>query len=102
MTYPTHNQNDTTTIRLHGRFIFESHKDFRLAADQGLAHHGTRTLILDMEEVEYLDSAALGMLLLLKEKAEAAGKTIQIKTPQGIAQKVLEVANFHKLFTILT
>jgi HptB-dependent secretion and biofilm anti anti-sigma factor len=101
MTYAVHNENNATIIQLHGKFTFESHKDFRLAADQALARQETRCLILDMREVEYLDSAALGMLLLLKEKAESAAKTIQIKNPQGIAQQVLEVANFHKLFTIL-
>jgi anti-anti-sigma regulatory factor len=54
-----------------------------------------------MDKVEYLDSSALGMMLLLKEKSGAMGKMIQIRGVRGVAQQVLEVANFHKIFDIV-
>lgn len=89
---------DTSVIHLGGRFVFHDHKDFREACEQALARSETRLIQLDLGKVEYLDSSALGMLLLLRERAQALGNTVQIRRAQGMARQVLEVANFHKIF----
>ena len=49
-----------------------------------------------------LDNSALGMLLMLKDKAATVGRTIQITNLKGMARQVLEIANFHKKFTIIS
>jgi HptB-dependent secretion and biofilm anti anti-sigma factor len=56
--------------------------------------------VVDFGRVDYLDSSALGMLLLLREKAEAAGKKVSLANLSGTVKQVLEIANFGKLFTI--
>lgn len=58
------NQGDISVIHLDGRFVFHDHRDFRQAYEQALARKETRIIHLDMGRVEYLDSSALGMLLL--------------------------------------
>ena len=40
------------------------------------------------------------MLLLLREKAEGAGKNVVLTGLQGTVKQVLEIANFGKLFSI--
>ena len=57
-------------------------------------------LEIDLGEVDYLDSSALGMLLMLREKAQAANKKIVLSNCKGSVRQVLEIANFGKLFTI--
>ena len=52
------------------------------------------------EEVDYLDSSGLGMLLMLREKAQAANKTVSLRNCRGAVRQVLDIANFAKLFTI--
>jgi anti-anti-sigma factor len=50
--------------------------------------------------VDYLDSSGLGMLLMLREKAQAANKTVSLRNCRGAVRQVLDIANFAKLFTI--
>lgn len=90
---------DRTTLKLGGRFDFHSHRDFRFSYEK-LLESATREIIIDFNEVDYLDSSALGMLLLLREKADAAGKNVSLSGLKGAVKQVLDIANFGKLFNI--
>lgn len=87
-------------LRLAGRFDFHSHTAFRAAYEKGLASASVRELDVNFTGVDYLDSSALGMLLLLREKAEANNKTVTLSSLQGTVKQVLDIANFGKLFVI--
>ncbi len=87
-------------LNLNGRFDFHSHRDFRGAYEAALEQPGVREIAINFSKVDYLDSSALGMLLLLREKSEAAGKSVALVGLQGMVKQVLEIANFGKLFSI--
>lgn len=87
-------------LKLDGRFDFHSHRDFRTAYENALESADVREIVISFQEVDYLDSSALGMLLLLREKAEAAGKSVALIGLQGMVKQVLEIANFGKLFSV--
>jgi anti-anti-sigma factor len=87
-------------LKLSGRFDFHSHRDFRTAYEQALESGRVRIVEINFDGVDYLDSSALGMLLLLREKADAGGKHIELSGLKGTVKQVLDVANFGKLFTI--
>lgn len=91
---------DRATLKLSGRFDFHSHRDFRSAYEQLLESNTVRDIVVDFADVDYLDSSALGMLLLLREKADGAGKNILLSSLKGTVKQVLDIANFGKLFTI--
>ena len=55
---------------------------------------------VDLAGTDYLDSSALGMLLLLREHAGGEGAAIQIINASPDVKKILDVANFGKLFDI--
>lgn len=93
------NAGENATIRLQGRFDFSTHRDFRAAVDTVLQAQHTQ-LSVDFGEVEYLDSSALGMLLLLRDKARAANKTVSLVNCRGSVRQILDIANFSKLFPI--
>ncbi|HCV16887.1 MAG TPA: anti-sigma factor antagonist, partial [Alteromonas sp.] len=57
-------------------------------------------ITLDFCKVLYLDSAALGMVVLLKKRAKANGCDVEIVNAKGTALEVLEIANFDKMVTI--
>ncbi|MBZ0092604.1 MAG: STAS domain-containing protein, partial [Sulfuricellaceae bacterium] len=84
---------------LKGRFDFNSQRLFRSSYDTPLGSSEVKQLEIDLGDVEYLDSSALGMLLLLKERASVAGKDIVLANCRGTVKQVLEIANFNKLFT---
>ena len=88
------------SIKLNGRFDFHSHRDFRAAYENALGSSSARDIEVDFANVDYLDSSALGMLLLFREKAEASSKRVFLTGVKGTVKQVLDIANFGKLFTI--
>lgn len=92
--------NGRMTLKLNGRFDFHSHRTFREAYEKALLEDGVRELEINLNGVDYLDSSALGMLLLLREKTAAGGRQVALSGLQGTVKQVLDVANFSKLFAI--
>ena len=92
---------NTATINMTGRFDFNVQRDFKEAYDPQLKNAAVVAIEVNLAGVDYLDSSALGMLLMLRERAAAAGKGLKLcKAGAGVAQ-ILEIANFSKLFTIV-
>ena len=84
------------TIAVTGKFDFEVYEEFRRAysgtGGPGVAYK------LDLSATDYLDSSALGMLLLLREHAGGETSVIEITRVSPEVGKILERANFGKLF----
>jgi anti-anti-sigma factor len=84
------------TIAVSGKFDFQLYDEFRASyaatAGKGVAYN------VDLSETEYLDSSALGMLLLLREHAGGEASDIEITQASSAVRKILDVANFSKLF----
>lgn len=93
--------DDKATINLIGRFDFNTHRDFRNAYEPLLTNASINTVCVDFSEVSYLDSSALGMLLMLREKLQSANKSVVLIGVKGNVKQVLDIANFSKLFQIL-
>ncbi len=91
-------QDKTATISIRGRFDFGMHKEFRGAYKDGSGAFSS--YIVNMKDVEYIDSSALGMLLLLREHAKAVGGNVVIAGCNREIGKILKIANFDKLFDI--
>lgn len=96
----TQSSEGKTRIALSGRFDFNSHRLFRDTYEDVLASGDTSEIEVDLGAVDYLDSSALGMLLLLREKSTEANKGLALTNCRGVVQQILDVANFGKLFTI--
>lgn len=88
------------TLALSGRFDFNVHRDFKEAYMSVLNDAEVQTININLARVEYLDSSALGMLLMLRERVQAANKQIALANPNETVMKILDIANFKKLFTI--
>ena len=86
------------TIRVAGRFDFSSHQAFRDSYEQ--IEGSPETYTVDMREATYLDSSALGMLLLLRDYAGGDRAKVQIVNCSGDVRKILSISNFEQLFTI--
>lgn len=88
-------------IAVTGRFVFDVHSEFRAATRRVLDHVDIREIEIDLAKAEYLDSAGLGMLLLLHERAKNAHKQpIRITGSNGRVRNVLQMCNFDRLFGI--
>ena len=87
-------------IAMSGRFDFQVHRDFKDAYTPLLDNAAVHEIEVEMSKVDYLDSSALGMLMLLNERAMAANKSVALLNTSGVVSQVLEVANFSKIFNI--
>ncbi len=91
-------EKNSINIAIEERFDFSLHKEFKEAythcTKQGL------NISLDLSKTSYMDSSALGMILLLKDHIEALSGQLTIFKPSDAVYKVLEIAQFHRLMTI--
>lgn len=86
------------TIYIQGRFDFSSHQEFRNAYEK-LAKAPSRYRV-DLQGTSYLDSSALGMLLLLRDHAGGERAEIEIVNCSQDVKKILLISNFEQLFAI--
>jgi len=86
------------TISITGRFDITVYKDFGQSYKDKL--DSVSKCIIDMADVEYMDSSALGMLLMLRERAGVDDAVIDIVNCTDGIKKILMTANFNKLFHI--
>jgi len=86
------------TIRIQGRFDFSAHQEFRSAYEA--IDKSPEAYCVDMNETTYLDSSALGMLLLLRDHAGGDTSKIEIVNCSPDVKKILTISNFEQLFTI--
>jgi HptB-dependent secretion and biofilm anti anti-sigma factor len=100
MQITTRTDDNKAVISLNGRFDFHSHRAFRQAYEAAMQDGNIRHVELNLAGVEYIDSSALGMLLLLREQATAGNKRVSITGARETVKSVLQVANFQKLFDI--
>ena len=89
-------------IKIDGSFRFENHNEFRNSYSEFLELKEDLSFVLDFARVNFIDSAALGMLLIFKEEVENSKKTpIKIVNSNQELMKIFEIANFGKLFEIV-
>jgi HptB-dependent secretion and biofilm anti anti-sigma factor len=86
------------TIFIQGRFDFSSHQDFRNAYER--LNPTPSQYRFDLQGTTYLDSSALGMLLLLRDHAGGDQSHIQIVNCSQDVKKILAISNFEQLFEI--
>ena len=85
-------------IRVTGRFDFSAHQEFR-DAYESLSQQPERYRI-DLQETSYLDSSALGMLLLLRDHAGGDGARVEIVNCNHEVRRIFDISNFQQLFSI--
>ena len=86
------------TIAIKGRFDFAKHQEFRYAYEE--LNPRPACVVVDLKEATYLDSSALGMLLLLREYAGGDESDIRVVNSNPDVRKILGTSNFDQLFDI--
>lgn len=85
-------------ISIEGRFDFSAHQDFRNAYER--VDGNPRRYRVDLSDANYLDSSALGMLLLLRDHAGGDNARIKLVNCRPDVRKILAISNFEQLFEI--
>ena len=85
-------------IQVFGSFDFSLFNDFRAAYIDYAKEYND--YLIDMQEVEYLDSAALGMLLSMRSAVGGDDSRITIANANAFIKNILMISRFDKRFTI--
>ena len=87
------------TINVSGRFDFSAHQQFRRAHEENAAPG--RRFVVNLKGAEYMDSSALGMLLVLREQVGGeSNRSVRITNCRDELRTIFSIANFDKLFAI--
>lgn len=90
---------DTRTLVVQGRFDFKMHRMFREMYED--APPEIERYVIDLAKTVYMDSSALGMLLLLREHVGGDQRRVRIVNCNPEIRKILDIARFDKLFDIV-
>ena len=92
-------QNGATVLNIYGRFEFKGRKvftDSMRKVQEGPVTH----VILNFQNVPYVDSAALGLLALAQQNLKLKNARVSIANPQDYVKKVFELANLPKFIPL--
>jgi anti-anti-sigma factor len=87
-------------LRLEGRFTFEVGPDFKAQASTLLEAPGVTELQLDFKGVTHMEASSLGLLLLVREQAEAKSARVVILSPSPGVRVLLDRVQFGRLLEI--
>ncbi len=91
-------ENGQLIINIQGRFDFSVHQNFRAAYEK--PKDVPNSFLINMSDTSYLDSSALGMLLLLRDYAGGDSSDVTISNASENVRKILSISNFEQLFKI--
>jgi len=89
----------SVTVTITENLTFDSYKEFS-ESYKSLASEKFAQYIIDLRQIEYLDSSALGMLLRFKETVAAADQAIVLRVSKGAVADILKVSQFDRLFKL--
>lgn len=95
-----HTNQGTYNVVMRGQFTFSDNPAFRHVLEQ-IGKPEVQRIVMHLEQVDFVDSAALGMLLLARDEAEKHQKSILLSGATGQVKKTFEMARFNMLFSMI-
>jgi len=95
--------NNEYVIKMPRRFDYASSADFNeafaRAANDGVS--SGKKIILDCSNLEYIDSAGIGLLVMRHKKTQAEKSALVIANAKPSVKEILLLANLHKIIEII-
>lgn len=86
-------------VRIDGRFEFGTRNEYKRLIGQ-IVQEGYRRLVLDLEGVSFLDSSAIGLLLLTDQNFKLKKGIFSLVRPTGYVRQVIELANLPRVIPV--
>lgn len=87
-------------IILAGVFDFSVQNDVREIINETLSQEEIKNITVDMAGVSFMDSSAIGLLLLLNEKAQADGRSVTVINCRDSVREIFSIGGFDSILTI--
>lgn len=98
MDYTTQIANDEFNVALKGQFTYADNQKFKAIIDS-MQKGGIRQINLNFAQVDFIDSAGLGMMLLLRDLCQNRHIPISIQSAGGQVERIFMISKFDQLFT---
>ena len=92
--------NHIATLKLEGSFTYTQRKLFQDTL-KNLASQNVEHIIVDLAQVAFLDSAALGLLMITHRQLVADKRRLSLAHPQATVRQIIELANLHKTIPLI-
>ena len=87
------------TVTMDGKFTFSDHKEFKNLLNLTL-DVDIKNIQLDISGIEFIDSAGMGLFLLMKDEAAKKSILLTLLNPKGQVKKMFDISKFNTLFHI--
>jgi anti-anti-sigma factor len=85
-------------IRMPKRFDYSSGAEFNVQVSKAL--EGVGNIALDCTDLEYIDSAGIGLLVMAQKKAASRQSKVLMKNLKAAPREILQLANLKKIIDI--
>lgn len=89
-----------SSVSFRGRLVFSDRLEFRKLVDRVLRTDTSEPIRLDLRTLDFIDSAGLGMLLVVREEAEKRHRKVTLTVAPGQVKQLLELSRFQTMFTM--
>jgi stage II sporulation protein AA (anti-sigma F factor antagonist) len=100
MTITEEIHDQTATLKLEGGFTYTQRKLFQDAL-RNLSSKNIEHIIIDLAQVAFLDSAALGLLMITHRQLLADKRKLSLAHPQSTVRQIIELANLQKTIPLI-
>lgn len=99
MEYVCESNGNEFNVHVSGRMTHADHRGFRgiLAA---INESGAQRIVFDLVKAEFMDSSALGMLLIVRDASVQQSRAVVLKGAGGQVEKLITIGKLHKYFEI--
>jgi anti-anti-sigma factor len=97
MEYSQQIQGENLSLQLKGQMTFNDHPKIKEVI-RIISSHPITLVTIDFSDIEFIDSAGLGMLLILKEEMDKKSGRVLLMNPKGQVEKIFRVSKFDSLF----
>lgn len=99
MEYSTRRDGNSLVAALRGSLKFSDNSSLRSIIEE-MKTSGAGSVTVDLAGLESIDSAGLGMLLLVNDAAKDNGQSLTVAGAQGQVRKMLDISKFGDLINL--
>ena len=99
MNYTMNSKEPEICVSINGRLTYNDHAKVRARIKEMQQAPSTK-VVFDLHSLEFIDSAGVGMLLIVREELSNHDKQLILRGTSGQVKRVLAVAQLNMLITI--
>lgn len=88
---------DITVLELHGRLLMGNDSRQVEWSINELLKNGVKKVVLDLRELDAIDSTGVGILVMCNAKLQKAGGVMRIVSSDGIVESTLQMTHVDRI-----